>query len=82
MGSIRQYFKKLKRGVFHRSEAFAAEGGIFFGPGRDPKGNFYSPRLGIYWYEPDTMVPVKIARQDKGWLESWFDKLVRVGRRD
>ncbi len=35
-----------------RNRTFALEGGYHYGPGHDPKGDFYSPRLGVYWYQP------------------------------
>lgn len=55
MNSVKKYLIRLKRGVLHRSENFALEGGISFGPGTDPKGTFYdNPHLSIYWYQPES----------------------------
>lgn len=77
MSTIRQYLARLKRGVFHRGETFALEGGISFGPGRDPKGSFYSrPKLAIYWYQPDSVVVDEDTTQPKGLLKGL---ILRIG---
>jgi hypothetical protein len=55
MKRVKHCLAKLTREVFHRGETFAIEGGISFGPGRDPKGSFYnSPKVAFYWYQPDS----------------------------
>lgn len=75
MNSVKNYLFRLKRSVFHKSEEFALEGGIFFGPGSDPKGSFYSPKLTIYWYQPDSVDLLDEPGQERGLLRSWFSKL-------
>ena len=75
MNSVKHYLLKLKRNVFHRSETFALEGGIFFGPGSDPKGSFYSPKLAIYWYQPDSVVLMEEPGREKGMVRNWLSKL-------
>lgn len=76
MSSFKHYLTRLKREVFHRRETFALEGGISFGPGRDPKGSFYgSPKLDIYWYQPNGIVLPEESSQEKGRLKGWLTKL-------
>jgi len=75
MSSVKHYLLKLKRDVFHRGETFALEGGIFFGPGSDPKGSFYSPKLSIYWYQPESDVLVEEPGREKGMVRNWLSKL-------
>ena len=75
MSSMKQYLHRLKRGVFHRGETFALEGGIFFGPGSDPKGSFYSPKLAIYWHQPNSAVPIEEPGRERGLLKSWLSKM-------
>ena len=75
MKKANHYLLKLKRGVFHRSETFALEGGIFFGPGSDPKGSFYSPKLAIDWYQPESVVLMEEPGREKGMVRNWLSKL-------
>jgi len=76
MNVVKQYLVKLKRGVFHRGEALALEGGISFGPGRDPKGSFYSrPKLAIYWYRPDSAVLMDDHGKTEGLIKGLVKKL-------
>lgn len=75
MKRIKLHLHNLKRSLFHRSETFALEGGIFFGPGKDPKGNFYNPRLGIYWYQPDSVDAVGEPAEESGLFSNWLTKL-------
>jgi len=77
MNSVKHYLLKLKRDVFHRGETFALEGGIFFGPGSDPKGSFYSsPKLAISWYQPESVVLVEETGREKGMVRNWLSKLM------
>jgi len=76
MNIVKQYLMKLKRDVFHRGESLALEGGISFGPGRDPKGSFYSrPKLAIYWYQPDSAAVVDHPVKQKGLFHGLVKKL-------
>jgi hypothetical protein len=75
MNSMKHYLHRLKRDIFHRGEAFAVEGGIFYGPGSDPKGSFYSPKLAIYWYQPNSVAFVEELGRDRGLLKSWLSKM-------
>ena len=73
MNSVKHYLVKLTREVFHRGENFAVEGGISFGPGRDPKGSFYTdPKVAFYWNQPESVVvldePSKPREMFKGLL--------------
>jgi len=76
MNGVKQYLVKLARGVFHRGETFAVEGGISFGPGSDPKGSFYTkPRIAVYWYQPDSVTDIEDHGQPKGLLKGLVMKL-------
>ena len=76
MNSAKQYLGKVIRGVFNRGETFAVEGGIAFGPARDPKGSFYShPKLAIYWYQPDSAVVTDEQGRASGLLKGLITKL-------
>lgn len=79
MNRVRTYLNRLRTSVFHRGEAFALEGGIFFGPGSDPKGSFYShPKLSIYWYQPGSVTAVDELERDEGLFKNWLSKLSRI----
>ena len=78
MNSLKHYVLKLKRSVFHKGEKFALEGGIFFGPGSDPKGSFYNPKLAIYWYQPKSVVLTENHGRDRGRLKGWLSKLGKL----
>jgi hypothetical protein len=81
MNSLKHYVHKLKRSVFHKNEEFALEGGIFFGPGSDPKGSFYSsPKLNIYWNQPNSVVFLDEVEDERGLLKSWFSKIGKLRR--
>lgn len=76
MHSVKDYFYRLRQAVFHRGETYALEGGIFFGPGRDPKGSFYDhPKLGIFWYQPETAAFLDEPGPESGRLKSMLKKL-------
>ena len=76
MKSVKSYLSGLKRSIFHRSETFALEGGISFGPGSgDPKGTFYNPRLSFYWEQPDSVVQMDERPDAKGLLKGLVMKL-------
>ena len=76
MNSMKQYLVKLTRGIFHRGEALAVEGGISFGPGSDPKGTFYnSPKVAFYWYQPETVVDMDESERSTGMLKGLLMKL-------
>jgi hypothetical protein len=76
MNSAKQYLVKIVRGVFHRGETFAVEGGISFGPGHDPKGSFYnSPKVAFYWYQPESDIEVEERAGSKGLLKGLVMKL-------
>lgn len=76
MNSVKQYLMRLKRGVLHRGEDFALEGGISFGPGTDPKGSFYDkPHLSIYWYQPDSATHLDKKVRSVGLVKGLIMKL-------
>ncbi len=75
MKRIKLHLYNLKRSLFNRSETFALEGGIFFGPGKDPKGTFYNPKLGIYWYQPDSVITMDEPAGESGLIRNWLSKL-------
>jgi hypothetical protein len=75
MNSAKHYLVRLKRVVFQKDEGFAMEGGIFYGPGSDPKGSFYDPKLAINWYQPDSIVPMEEPGRERGLLKNWLTKL-------
>ena len=76
MNTMKHYLHRLRRSVFHRGETFALEGGISFGPGTDPKGSFYtSPKLDIYWYQPNGIVHTDDPVTEKGRLKGWLTRL-------
>jgi len=76
MYRVKTYLNRVRRSVFHRGERLALEGGIFFGPGTDPKGTFYGhPKLAIYWNQPASEAAVDGADEGRGLLNSWFSKL-------
>ena len=76
MNTVKEYLYKLRQAVFHRGETLALEGGISFGPGRDPKGSFYNhPKLGIYWYQPESAVLMDETEPERGHLKRMLTKL-------
>ena len=80
MNRVKHYLSKLTREVFHRGETFAIEGGISFGPGRDPKGSFYnSPKVAFYWYQPESVDVVNEPSKPDSLLKSLVLKLGSFG---
>ena len=76
MSTVQSYLLRLKRSIFHKGEEFALDGGITFGPGSDPKGSFYnSPKLSIYWYQPESPVVIDEQVKAKGLINSLIFKL-------
>ena len=76
MSSLMVYVNKLKRGVLHRGEAAALDGGVSFGPGRDPKGSFYnSPRVTVYWNQPESVLFMEDLEPAGGRVRNWLSKL-------
>ena len=76
MSSLMVYVSKLKRGVFHRGETVALEGGASFGPRRDPKGSFYSsPRVTVYWNQPESVLFMEDSEFAGGRVRGWLSKL-------
>ena len=76
MNSVKHYLAKLAREVFHRGDTFAVEGGISFGPGRDPKGSFYtSPKVSFYWYQPESAVDMDEPSKSDSLIRSLILKL-------
>jgi len=79
MKSVKQYLQKLTRGIFHRGESFALEGGISFGPASDPKGSFYSkPKLEIYWYQPGNVAGMDEPAKGKSFITGWITRIVNM----
>lgn len=79
MKGVKHYMQKLTRGIFHRTDAFALEGGISFGPGSDPKGSFYSrPRLEIYWNQPGDTADMQQPNSTKGLFTGWLTRLMNL----
>lgn len=75
MGSIRHYIAKLRHSILARDKDLAAEGGIFFGPGHDPKGSFYSPRISVLWQQPESVVFLDEADSGGGRVRGWLTRL-------
>jgi len=76
MNTMKHYLLRIRRNVFHKSEAYALEGGITFGPGSDPKGSFNgSPKLAIYWYQPNSALPMEEAGLEKRSLRGLMSKM-------
>ena len=81
MSSMMYYVSKLKKGILHRGETAALEGGVSFGPGRDPKGSFYSsPRVTVYWNQPDSVLFMDDSRIETGRVRSWISKMSGLRR--
>ena len=79
MKSVKQYLQKLTRGIFHRGETFALEGGIYFGPASDPKGSFFShPKLEIYWYQPGNAVSMDEPAKGKSFIAGWITRIANM----
>ena len=76
MNTVHNYLFRLKKSIFHKGEEFALDGGITFGPGSDPKGSFYSsPKLSIYWYQPESPAVIDEPVKAKGLISSMILKL-------